>query len=137
MNYNSIITNLFYMLVNADGKINEKEIALGEQMISSEGIRVGEFNFQMDAAKKKNKSVLLTESIMGLKSLVRQRQIRVIAWLCVVANADGFMDRTEWQFIYNIYHKELALPLDEIMKVQKELSRSYKSLIPQPMNVAA
>ncbi|HEY8935760.1 MAG TPA: TerB family tellurite resistance protein [Cyclobacteriaceae bacterium] len=137
MNYNSIITNLFYMLVKADGNINEKEIALGEQMISSEGIRKGEFNLQMDVAKKKNRSVLLTESIMGLRSLDRQRQIRVIAWLCVVANADGFMDRTEWHFIYNLYHRELALPLDEIMKAQRELGQSYKSLMPQPMDVAA
>ena len=134
MNYNSIITNLYYMLVNADGKVNEREISLGQQMVSSEGIRQGEFNFQMESAKVKNSSVLLTESVMGLRSLDRKRQIRVIAWLCVVANADGFMDRAEWQFIYKIYHKELSLPLDEIMMVQKDLSRSHKSLM---LNVAA
>jgi hypothetical protein len=39
----------------------------------------------------------------------------------VIANADGFMDKTEWQFIYKVYHKELGLNLDEIMKTQKEL----------------
>jgi hypothetical protein len=41
----------------------------------------------------------------------------------VLANADGFMDRNEWQLIYQIYHKELALPLSEIFTVQKELNR--------------
>jgi hypothetical protein len=39
-----------------------------------------------------------------------------------MANADGFMDKSEWQFIYKIYHKELHLPLDDIMEVQKELN---------------
>jgi hypothetical protein len=33
------------------------------------------------------------------------------------------MDKAEWQFIYKIYHKELNLPLDDIMEVQKELSK--------------
>jgi len=43
--------------------------------------------------------------------------------MCVVANADGFMDRAEWQLIYKIYHKELGLPLNEIFSVQKELNK--------------
>jgi hypothetical protein len=42
--------------------------------------------------------------------------------MCVLANSDGFMDKSEWQFIYKIYHKELHLALDDIMHVQKELS---------------
>ena len=46
-----------------------------------------------------------------------------MAWLCVVANADGFMDKAEWHFIYDIYHKSLNLPLDEIMVVQKQLNQ--------------
>ena len=43
--------------------------------------------------------------------------------MCVLANSDGFMDKAEWQFIYKIYHKELNLPLDSIMEVQKELAK--------------
>jgi len=40
----------------------------------------------------------------------------------VIANADGFMDKSEWHFIYNLYHRELSLQLDEVMKKQKELA---------------
>jgi hypothetical protein len=61
--------------------------------------------------------------MIGLKNLNVKQQIRIIAWLCVVANADGFMDRGEWQLIYNIYHKELNLPLHDIFAVQKELNK--------------
>jgi len=50
--------------------------------------------------------------------------------LCVVANGDGFMDKTEWQLIYRIYHKELNLPLEEIFKVQKELNRLPREKYP-------
>jgi len=92
-------------------------------MINVESINETEFKVQMASAKSKDQTMLLRECLDGLKKLNRNQQIRIIAWLCVVANADGFMDRAEWQLIYRIYHKELNLPLEEIFKVQKELSR--------------
>jgi len=111
------------MLIIADGKISDKEIASGDQMINIEAINETEFKVQMEGLKSKDQTALLSECLSGLRKLSRAQQIRIIAWLCVVANADGFMDRAEWQLIYRIYHKELDLPLEEIFKVQKELGR--------------
>ena len=65
--------------------------------------------------------MVLSECLEELKKLDHKKQARCVAWLCVIANADGFMDKAEWQFIYNLYHKELHLQLDEVMKLQKEL----------------
>jgi len=111
------------MLIIADGKISDKEITSGDQMINIESINEAEFKVQIEELKLKDQKLLLMDCLAGLKKLNRTQQIRIIAWLCVVANADGFMDRAEWQLIYKIYHKELNLPLEEIFKVQKELSR--------------
>jgi hypothetical protein len=33
------------------------------------------------------------------------------------------MDKREWELIYKIYHTELALSLNEIMKAQRELNK--------------
>lgn len=111
------------MLVYADGTLNEREIAQGKLLVIMEGIEENEFNSLMETLKSKNQATLLTDSLAALKKLSRKQQIRCVAWLCVVANADGFMDKTEWHFIYNIYHKSLNLPLDEIMAVQKQLNQ--------------
>ncbi len=121
MNLKSIITKLYYLLVHADGSVNEREIALGRQMIKVEGIAEYDFNAALDLLKKRNQVVIYDECMEELKRLDHEKQVRCVAWLCVVANADGFMDKTEWQFIYKIYQKELSISLDEIMKVQKEL----------------
>jgi len=128
MNYQAILTNLYFLFIHADGKVNDTEVALGNQMASVEGIQQEEFKVQMVMLKSKDASKVYIESLAGLKKLDREKQIRCIAWLCVVANADGFMDRTEWQFIYGIYHKELHLSLDDIMIKQKELARIPRSL---------
>lgn len=121
MNIKSALIKLYYLLVNADSELNEREIAVGNQMIKAEGISENDFQTALDQLKKRAEASVYSESIEDLKKLDHKSRVRCIAWLCVVANADGFMDKREWQFIYKVYHKELNLSLDEIMKVQKEL----------------
>jgi uncharacterized tellurite resistance protein B-like protein len=123
MNYTSIITGLYYLLIYADGSVNDKEITSIKQMVKAEGLNEAEFMVQMRMLQSKDKDMLLADCMMALKKLGHEQQVRVVAWLCVVANADGFMERTEWQLIYKIYHKELNLPLSEIFNVQKELNK--------------
>jgi len=126
MTYKTILTQLYFILINADGHVNEHEWSSGKNLVAAEGLEEEEFRVQLELLKSKSKPLLLEECIKSLKKLDRNRQIRMIAWLCVVANGDGFMDRSEWQVIYKIYHKELHLPLEEIFKVQKELNRQSR-----------
>ena len=123
MNFKTIITRLYFMLIYSDGKVNDGEISLGKKMIQAEGIGESEFNSQLETLKGTDLHKVYKECVVDLKRLKREQQIRCIAWMCVLANSDGFMDRAEWQVIYKIYHKELHLPLDAIMEVQKELTR--------------
>ena len=133
MNFKSIMTTLYYLLIYADGKVNEREILLGKKMMMAEGFDEKGFEAALESLKTKDKSALLTECIVALRKLDAKAQIRCIAWLCVLANSDGFMDKEEWILIYKIYHTELKLSLDDIMKTQKELNmilhgRSFSTL---------
>lgn len=123
MTYNQTLIHLYFLLIYADGKVNEREIVSAKHMMKAEGISETEFNAVLALSKMKNPDLLLDECISSLKLIDQTQQIRIVAWLCVLANADGFMDRSEWQLIYRIYHKELSLPLNEIFTVQKELNR--------------
>jgi len=122
MSYKSVITRLYSLLINSDGKVNHGEITLGKKMMQAEGIVEAEFNAELEFLSGKDQADIYRECLRDLKRLKPEQQIRCIAWMCVLANSDGFMDRVEWQFIYKIYHKELHLALDDIMQVQKELS---------------
>src|SRR5690242_16601489 len=123
MNFKSIISSLYYLLIYADGKINEREVSLGKLMMKEEGFDDSEFESLMELFKPKNRAALLTECCAALKKIAPKQQIRAIAWLCVIANADGFMDKEEWLLIYKIYNLELHLSLDDILKEQKELNK--------------
>ncbi len=133
MDYKSTLTSLYHLLVLADDNVNEKELAFGKEMLKIEGIDESTFNAQMESLKTKDSTLLLTDCIAGLKKLDKKKQIRCLAWLSAIANSDGFMDKDEWELIYKIYHTELGLPLDEIMKMQKELNliihgKSFQSI---------
>ncbi|MFZ5970400.1 MAG: TerB family tellurite resistance protein [Bacteroidota bacterium] len=133
MNLKSVLANLYYLLIYADGKINDREVVLGKKMMAAEGMDEVALHKHIDLLKTKDKGTILKDSIASLRKLDSKQQVRCIAWLCVVANSDGFMDKEEWMFIYKIYHTELKLSLDEIMKTQKDLNkiihgRSFHSL---------
>ena len=123
MNYKSVLTQLYFILIYADGHVNDHERSAGASLVKVERLNPEQFQIQLDLLKSKDVNAILSDCIKSLKKLDRNLQIRIVAWLCVVANGDGFMDKTEWQLIYMIYHKELNLPLEEIFKVQKELNR--------------
>jgi len=123
MNFKTILTRLYFLLVYADGKLNDREILMGKLLIDAEGINESDFRAQMESLKSKDKTILMSDCVIALKKLDRKLQVKCVAWLCVIANADGFMDKAEWAFIYNVYHKSLGLPLDEVMVVQKKINQ--------------
>lgn len=123
MKHKSVLAKLYYTLIHADDKMNEREVALGRQMVLCEGLSERGFQSEVDSLSGKSNQAIYKEIVEGLNRLEPALQTRCIAWMCVIANADGFMDKKEWQFIYQLYHKELKLPLDKIMKVQNELMK--------------
>jgi len=123
MDYHSIISGLYYLLIGADGQVNEKELSFGKKMMAAEGLEETKFLSLIEKFKAADTTVLYNNCLANLKKLDKDRQIRCVAWLCVVANADGFMDKQEWVLIYKIYHNELHLSLDDVMKTQRELNK--------------
>ena len=123
MNFRSTLINLYFLLINADGKVNERELLLGKLMLEAEGLPADKFESELADLKARSLTSLLSIGIAALKKLPQNQQLRCVAWLCVIANADGFMDKDEWKLIYKLYHDELTLKLDDVMRTQKELNQ--------------
>ncbi len=122
MSYDKVITHLYYLLIASDGHINDKEIAAAKKMVQCESMDDSVFQSEMLLLPSLDKKKVYSEAVVVLKKLPHKKQVRIIAWLCVLANADGFMDKLEWQFIYGLYQKELHLDLQEIFDAQREIN---------------
>jgi len=123
MDYNSTLTGLYYLLICADGKVNEKELLLGKKMIKAEGFKEEKFEADLEQFKTRDSASIYKDCLSGLRKLETAKMVRSISWMCVIANSDGFMDKEEWALIYKIYNNELKLSLDDVMKTQRELNK--------------
>jgi uncharacterized tellurite resistance protein B-like protein len=123
LDYSSTIIGLYYLVIGADGKITDKEISLGKKVMKAEGLDEAQFDSLLAHLKATDQDKLYKDCLVGLKQLTALKQIRCISWMCVIANSDGFMDKREWELIYKVYHTELSLSLDDIMKTQRELNK--------------
>lgn len=120
-NYLSGIVGLYYLLIHADGEVNEKEIRSGQMMRRYEGIEEKAFRNLLNAYSEAEKEVIYDHCLASIRNCSVEDQVRIIAWMSRVANSDGFMDPEEWKLIYQIYYHELNLELQDILKVQKSL----------------
>lgn len=115
-----LLHQLLFLIVYADNIAHEREILLAQNMCLMAG-------FDADISEKfkdlihQDRYHLLKKSVDELKKLPKDLQIRTVAKLCIIANADGFMDKDEWQLIYSIYHNELKLHLDDVLQTQREI----------------
>ena len=122
------VANLFYMLIKADGYIDPKELEMGRRMSDLEGFNSNEFECQVESLQKKNDNVIYQDCIEGLKKMSETDQVRFVAWMCLIANSDGFMHNAEWSLIYKIYHNELGLDRQMILDSQFKLRRQLLEL---------
>lgn len=118
-----LFNRLYFLLVTSDNDINEKEIDLWKKIAALNSFNES-VDQQMEQFKTINRTQLLNACIEDLKQTPKVQQVNMIAWMCVLANADGFMHRAEWELIYNIYHKELKLDQREILETQRELRKT-------------
>ncbi|MBL6445572.1 hypothetical protein JMN32_04585 [Fulvivirga sp. 29W222] len=126
MNRQLTLIKMYVLLVYADDIIDDKELVVGKRMAEYERITEDSLEREVETLRTIDHALLYKEVLQGMKQLDINIQVRFVAWLSIIANADGFMDEREWQLIYRLYSKDLHLPLADIMLKQKELKQYIK-----------
>jgi uncharacterized tellurite resistance protein B-like protein len=121
MNPNATIAQLFYLFISADGKVDDREMEMGKVLINMEQLNSKLFNNELARLELEvvDREQLFKDCAAVLKRLENKVQIRYIAWMCLIANSDGFMDGEEWKLVYRFYHTELSLSHSSLMAEQK------------------
>lgn len=120
----NIISKLFYLITTADGSINPKELEMAKHFLKNEGLEEEKFQEDLKVLETYSFNEIYMDCLENLRKTDNKKQVHYLAWLALIANADGFMERNEWQLIYKIYHKELKLNLQDIIHAQRDLAHS-------------
>jgi hypothetical protein len=76
MNYNTLITRMYFLVAFADGRFDQKEVMMGRQLAKTESLDETEFNVQLQLLKGRDRAQLLVESIEALKKLEYKQHVR-------------------------------------------------------------
>ena len=119
--FKETLVKAYFYISSADGKIDQKEVEMGNKMIAKELIDKKEFEKKIESYQCETPECIINSLKDDLKKLKREEQIKIIAYMSNIANSDGFMDPAEWKMIYNLYKNELNLTLEEIISMQKQI----------------
>lgn len=115
------LAKLYYLMTFVDGTTNNKEEELGKKLIRIEKLDEKKFADDLQMLTNYSQEDIYRAVLSELKKKSLPAQINCLAWSGLIANSDGFMDKKEWQLIYQLYHKELKIDLQELIKRQREL----------------
>ena len=121
-NYIHALTLLYHLMIHADNEVDPRELKMGQIMLEKEGLNSVQFLKQVKEFDDLDSTLVYDRCLAYLKKCNVDQQMRCIAWMAIVANADGFMAREEWKLIHKIYHNELDLSLAMIMALQREIN---------------
>jgi len=126
LNYATTLIQLYYLAVHADGEVAESELALGRQILRVENLPEGEIDRQRVEQQNLTQAERVERCSNALRALSRESQIRCMAWMCLIADADWVVNNDEWSVITALYSDTLNLPLSEIVLVQAELNEKLR-----------
>ena len=130
MNPNATIAQLYYLFIYADGQVDDKEVEMGKLLIKLEQLNADLFNKELSRLELEvvDREQLFKNCAAVLKKLETKVQIRYIAWMCLIANSDGFMDKEEWKLVFKFYHTELKLSHDLLLSEQKYIKQQISEM---------
>lgn len=114
-----ILTRLLFLVAFVDGEDDPEEIKMIQKIAcyfnyNAESVLI-DYNF----LKTQQVSVVHDFTKQELISIKQDLQIKYIASLLILANADKKMDQKEWKFIHGLYKKMLNLDFNLILETQK------------------
>ena len=109
---------LCYLLSQADGEMTDDEVKTFELFKHHEGLSDSMYNSIINNLEARNYEEIYAIGLGEIKHCDKIEQVKCLAWMNKVANADGYVNTDEWSLIYKVYSKELGLSIGDILDFQ-------------------
>lgn len=118
--FQKTLIKAYYYLIIVDGMVDPKELSFGSQMIETEGIDRGNFEDMLDTLNDEPSEDVKASLIHDIQQLSKSEQVKIVAYMSNLADADGITDVAEKDIIHDLYH-ELHLDFKEITNARQYL----------------
>ena len=108
--------SLCYLISNVNGDMNHYESRMYEFIKHEEKIPKETAETILNEIESLSPEYIFDRGIKALTKCEKTDQIKCLAWMNKIANADGYLADQEWSIIYKTYKKELDITLEEILE---------------------
>ena len=123
LNFQKAFAHLYYLMLSADRIADLNELALGNKIIEFEGFDKSGVMQQIDQLSAVSRSQVIDESVVLLKSIPRDDQLKCLAYVKMIAMSDGIFDESESDLLHNIGSNELNILPQEVGEAEKKLKQ--------------
>lgn len=107
--------SLCYLVGNTHGNMNHFEERMYEFIKQEENISDEVAELIVNEIDSMSHEYILEKGIQALNQCEKTDQVKCLAWMNRIANADGHLADQEWSIIYQVYDQELNITLEEIL----------------------
>lgn len=108
--------SLCYLIGNTSGDMNHFETRMYEFIKHEENISEEVADLILSEIGSMSHEYILDRGIEALNQCEKTDQVKCLAWMNKIANADGCLADQEWSIIYQVYNEELDITLEEILE---------------------
>ncbi len=123
------LSSLYYLLICADRTIDTRELDMGKTMIEMEELDINHFYSKIDRYSTEPDKYVYNTCIHSLNHCSEEEKIRSLAWMKLIANADGNLDGKEFSLIQDICINEFNLSLNQVLKKEEALRDELRTMI--------
>ena len=110
--------SLCYLIGNTNGNMTHFETRMYEFIKHEENITEEVADLIVGEIETMSHEYILERGIQALNQCEKTDQVKCLAWMNKIANADGYLADHEWSIIYQVYSKELNITLKEILEFE-------------------
>lgn len=122
-NFQITLCKIYYLTIYADGDLTDDEYDTGKRILKDEGIIVDDLNIDvLIRFQGLSRQEQITDCEKSLRELPRHKQVKCIAWMCLLAESDWELSNSECT-IYEYFTNVLNLTLAEISLAQSDMNR--------------
>ena len=110
--------SLCYLIGNTNGNMTHFETRMYEFIKHEENISEEIADLIVGEIETMSHEYILERGIQALNQCEKTDQVKCLAWMNKIANADGYLADHEWSIIYQVYNKELNITLEEILEFE-------------------
>ena len=118
--FQELLISAYYYILIADGMVDRKELSFGNLMIEKEKINKADFEDKLDELSDRDVDQIREEIKQSLKNQPHEKQLKIVAYMVKIADADGVKDPHEMTSIQRIM-QGLNLHVNDIIKAKRDL----------------